>query len=93
MNRLLLVALAIAIAAMVVVIPLTIIRCGCTIPAADDPRVLGGISVAIMVGILVTFLYIIHIFDLNPEYRYSNGIYNLMLSDSSSKLKEVAEMI
>jgi hypothetical protein len=63
MNRLVLVALAIAIAAVVVVISLTITRCGCSLPADDDPRVLGGISVAILVGVLVLFLYII--FDPN----------------------------
>ena len=54
---------------MVVVIPVAITRCGCTLPAADDPRVLGEISVANLVGILEMFLYIIHIFDPNRRYQ------------------------
>jgi hypothetical protein len=75
MNRMLLIGITLTITVMMVVIPvMAITRC---LPAADDPRVLGGISVAIMVGVLVIFLYIIHIFDLNPEYRYSNSIYSL----------------
>ncbi|MGA9154634.1 MAG: hypothetical protein WBZ36_28970 [Candidatus Nitrosopolaris sp.] len=67
MNRMLLVAVSIAITAMIVGIVLT--KCGCALPAADDPRVLGGISVAILVGVLVLFLYIIHIFDPNAQYQ------------------------
>jgi hypothetical protein len=73
MNRILLVAVSIAITAIIVGMAIT--GCGCTLPAADDIRVLGGISVAIMVGILVTFSYIIHIYDLNPEYSYSKRRY------------------
>lgn len=54
---------------MVVVIPVVATTwCGCALQAADDPRMLGGISVAILVGVLVTFLYIIHIFDPSPQY-------------------------
>jgi hypothetical protein len=68
MNRMFLVAVSIAITAIIVGIAIT--GCGCTLPAAEDIRVLGGISVAIMVGVLLTFLYIIHIYDLNPEYSY-----------------------
>jgi hypothetical protein len=75
MNRMLVVAVSIAITAMIVGIAIT--QCGCTLPAADDIRVLGGISVVIMVGVLVTFLYIIHIYDLNPEYRYSINFSSL----------------
>lgn len=73
MNRMLLVAVSITITAMIVGIAIT--QCGCTLPAADDFRVL-GIS-AIMVGVLVTFLYIIHVSDLNPGYRYSISTYGL----------------
>jgi quinol-cytochrome oxidoreductase complex cytochrome b subunit len=64
------------IAIMVVAIPVIAITWyGYTLPPADDPHVLGGISVAIMIGVLVTFLYIIHNFDFNPEYSYSEGRY------------------
>jgi hypothetical protein len=59
MNRMLIVAVSIAITAMILGIAVT--RCGCTLPAVDDIRVLGGISVAIMIGILATYLYIIRI--------------------------------
>jgi hypothetical protein len=59
MNRMLLVEVSIAITAMMVGIAIT--QCGYALPAADDIRVLGGVSVAIMVGVVVTFLYIIHI--------------------------------
>jgi hypothetical protein len=61
MNKLILnfVAVSIAITAMIVGIAIT--WCECALPAADDIRVLGGISVAIMIGVLVTYLYIIRI--------------------------------
>ena len=66
-------AVPIAITTMIVGVDIT--RCGPVIPAADDFRVLGEISLAIMVVVLVTFLYITHIFDLNPRYSERRYLY------------------
>lgn len=57
-----------------IVVGIAIKGCGCTLPAADDIRVLGGISVTILVGVLVTFLYIIWI--PNIVITLKGGIYS-----------------